>query len=490
MADVLDNDLAMARATDLVALLRCRAIGAEELLDLHLDRVERLNSSVNAVVVVDAERARAAARRFDAEGPGEGTGLLAGLPMTVKETWGAQGLPTTVGLPFLANNVSSEDSRPVARLRAEGAVIFGKTNVPIGGADHQTDNPIYGLTRNPWDLSRTVGGSSGGAAAALAMGLTPLELGSDIGGSIRIPAHMCGLFSHKGSYGLIPTLGHVPPMPEVKVEPDLSVAGPLARNAADLELGLDALTRAGPHAPPSRHERLADFRIAIWTGDLPYAASAETRAAIDEIARALSATGATVSLTARPDFDPMVSLETYIRSLFSIVLGGQPFRVDGAERATLGHDALWYADVMEQCASGSGPSWQALLDARRVLKAAWASFFRSWDAIICPVFPTTAFEHDLSGEGIGAQLHRRRQVDGQSHVYLSQLSWPSLATVADLPATVVPVPRKAGELPLGLQMIGPFMEDRTTVRLAALIEAELDYRFHAPPLLASTAPAA
>lgn len=481
MTDILDADPCLASAIDLVALLHRREIGAEELLDLHLARMEQRNRSINAVVVFDLDRARATARRIDAKGAGEDRGLLCGLPMTVKETWGVQGLRTTVGLPFLAGNIASEDSKPVARLRAEGAVIFGKSNVPIGGADHQTANPIYGLTRNPWDLSRTVGGSSGGAAAALATGLTPLELGSDIGGSIRIPAHMCGLFGHKGSFGLIPTLGHVPPMPEVMVEPELSVAGPMARTAADLELGLDALTRAGPQVRASRHERLSDFRIALWTGDLPYAASAETKAAIDDLAQALSARGATVSTTARPDFDPMVSLENYIRSLFSIVLGGQPFRVDEAERATLGDDALWYADVLEQCANGSGPSWQALSDERSALKAAWARFFCSWDAIVCPVFPTTAFEHDLSGDGIGGQLHRRRQVDGQSHVYLSQLSWPSLATVADLPATAVPVPRRAGELPLGLQLIGPFMEDRTLVRLAALLEAELGYSFRAPP---------
>lgn len=480
MAEVLD-DLGLARATDLVAMLERRAIGAEELLDLHLARVDALNAPINAVIALDVDRARDAARQFDGQSAGAGRGLLGGLPMTVKETWGAQGMRTTVGLPFLADNVSDEDSTPVARLRTEGAVIFGKTNVPIAGADHQTANPIYGLTRNPWDVSRTAGGSSGGAAAALAAGLTPLEVGSDIGGSIRIPAHMCGVFGHKGSYGLIPTLGHVPPMPGVKAEPELAVAGPMARTAADLELGFDALTCAGQTVPPSRRERLADFRIALWTGDLPYAASAETRTAIDDLAQALAASGVTVSTTARPDFDPMVSLETYIRSLFSIVLGGQPFRVDAAERATLGDDALWYADVLEQCASGSGPSWQALRDSRAMLKAAWESFFRAWDVIVCPVFPTTAFEHDLTGEGIGAQLHRRRQVDGENHVYLSQLSWPGLATVADLPATVVPVPRRAGQLPLGLQLIGPFMEDRTPIRLAALLESELDYRFRAPP---------
>lgn len=481
MEDSPASTLPFRSAQELVGMLRRREIGSEELLDIYLARIERHNPPINAVVSLDEGRARESARQHDGQEPGDRTGLLDGLPMTIKETWGAKGMRTSCGLPFLADNVSTEDSRPVDRLRREGAVIFGKTNVPIGGADHQTDNPIYGLTRNPHDLSRTVGGSSGGAAAALAAGLTPLELGSDIGGSIRIPAHMCGVFGHKASYGLIPTLGHVPPMPGVMIEPELSVAGPLARTAADLELGMSALTRAGTRIRASRCERLSGFRVALWAQHLPYAASAETLSAIEALAAALSGAGAMVSTSARPAIDPGHSLETYLRSLFSIVLSGQPFKVDVAERAMLGEDAIWYADILEQCAAGSGPSRQALTEARAHLRAAWQAFFAEWDVLVCPVFPTTAFEHDLSGDGIAAQLHRRRQVDDKDIVYMSQLAWPSLATIADLPATVLPAPRKAGELPLGLQLIGPALEDRTPIRLAELLERELGYCFAAPP---------
>lgn len=483
---LLEDDLAYSSASDLLGRLHRREIGAEQLLERQLARIDRLNPAVNAIVAFDLDQARQAARAHDAGDPATG-GLLAGLPITVKETYGARGMRTSCGLPFLADNISTEDAVAVARLRAQGAVLFGKTNVPIAGADHQTANPIYGLTRNPWDLERTVGGSSGGAAAALAMGFTALELGSDIGGSIRIPAHLCGVFGHKASHGLIPTLGHVPPMPGVMVEPDLAVAGPMARTAGDLALGLEALLRAGPGtspslAAPSRHDRLDSFRVAVWSRDLPYAASAETVAALADLAAALAGAGATVSETARPGLDPATSLDVYLHSLFSIVLGGQPFALSAESRARMGPDAHYYGDILEACASGTGPGRAALLESRARLKRAWQAFFREWDVLVCPVFPTTAFNHDLSGEGLEAQLHRRRQVDDRDVVYMSQLSWPSLATVADLPATVVPVPRRPGQLPLGLQLIGPAMEDRTGLRLAALLEQDLGYRFARPPL--------
>lgn len=485
------DSLAYSTAGELIAMLKSRQIGSEELLRLFLDRYERLNAPINAIVALDLDRAFDAARAADkALAHGDRVGALAGLPMTVKETYAAIGMRTTCGLPMLAANVSSEDAVPVGRLRAAGAVIFGKTNVPIAGADHQTDNPIYGLTRNPWALDRTVGGSSGGAAAALSAGLTPLELGSDIGGSIRIPAHMCGVFGHKSSYGLVPTRGHVPPMPGVMEEPPLAVAGPMARSARDLELALDILAARGPEKvpaaastmQPSRHERLGDFRIALWGHDLPYAATAETREAIATLAGQLRAEGAKVSETARPGFDPQEALATYIRMLFSIILAEQPFALSPQERADLPEDAQFFASLMQDCATPDPGRWSRLERDRARLCDDWARFFGDWDAIVCPVFPSTAFEHDLSGEGLKAQLYRRRQVDDCDVVYLSQLSWPGLATLANLPSTVVPVPRQAGQLPLGLQIIGPAMDDRTTIRLAALIEERLGYVAARPPL--------
>lgn len=485
------EDIAYSSATNLVQMLRTKQIGSQELLGIYADRIDLLNKPLNAVIAFDWDVAKEAARAADRHlAEGEDAGALSGLPMTVKETFEMKGTRTSVGLPFLANHYATQDSVAVGRLRQQGAVIFGKTNIPIGGADHQTDNPIYGLTRNPWDLERTVGGSSGGAAAALSAGLTPLELGSDIGGSIRIPAHLCGVFGHKSSYGLVPTRGHIPPMPGTVGEAELAVAGPMARTARDLEFAMDILTGAGPEDPPasttrmapSRHEKLSDFRIALWGQDFTYATSEETRNAIATLAVELETAGARVSVSARPDFDPQASLDIYLNTLFSIVMAGQAFKLSADERAHLPADALHYGQILENCSGTSAESWAALTKARHALHMCWQDFFRDWDVLVCPVFPTTAFKHDLSGEGMGAQLHRRRQVDDQDVVYMSQLSWSSLATIGHLPSTVVPVPRLEGQLPLGLQIIGPYFEDRTTIRLASLLEEQLGYRTSRPPL--------
>jgi amidase len=442
--------------------------------------VERLNPAINAVVALDESAALACARDADKRlANGEDNAPLLGLPMTVKDTYQTAGLVTTCGIPPLADFVPQEDAVAVARLRSAGAIIFGKTNVPAGGADHQTDNPVYGLTRNPWNTDLTVGGSSGGAAAALAAGLTPLELGSDIGGSIRIPAHFCGLFGHKTSYGAIPTLGHIPPMPGATHEPDLAVAGPMARTAADLELALDCLTTGAsdgrPLFPAARHEHLAGFRIAILAGDLPFAADTQTRAALEMVGKALERAGARVSTQARPGLDFADAFDCYIQSLFSIILAGQPLGLDRAMEDALAADAreiyarIAHIDPFDRRLS------LRLAEQRAQLRHAWGEFFAQWDAFICPIFPTTAFPHDLSGEGLAAQLFRRRRVDDGEVPYLTQLAWPGLATVAHLPATAFPVPRAQGEMPLGLQIIGPAMEDRTPIRLATLMEKCLGF---------------
>lgn len=475
-----EDELALASARSLLALLRARKIGAEELLRLHMDRVERLNPAINAVVALDESRALAGARDADRRlAKGEDNAPLLGLPMTIKDTYQTAGLVTTCGIPPLADFVPHEDAVAVARLRMAGAVIFGKTNVPAGGADHQTDNPVYGLTRNPWNTDLTVGGSSGGAAAALAAGLTPLELGSDIGGSIRIPAHFCGLFGHKASYGAIPTLGHIPPMPGVAHEPDLAVAGPMARTAADLELAFDCLAiGAGdgkPLLPAARHEQLAGFRIAVMTGDLPFAADAQTQAALEMVGNALERAGARVSMQARPDLDFADAFDCYMQSLFSIILAGQPLGLDRAMEDALPVDVRGlYARIAHIDPFDRGLSAR-LAEQRAHLRRAWAEFFTRWDAFICPIFPTTAFPHDLSGEGLAAQLFRRRRVDTGEVPYLTQLAWPGLATVTHLPATAFPVPQAQGDMPLGLQIIGPAMEDRTPIRLAALMEEALGF---------------
>ncbi|MBO0713409.1 MAG: hypothetical protein J2P59_01545, partial [Acidimicrobiales bacterium] len=240
-----DDELAFLPSVELLALLERGELSSRELLDTYLDRLDRHNKAINAIVTLDAERARQRAREADeARAHGESWGPLHGLPVTVKDVFETDGLRTTAGSPDLADYVPDRDAVLVGRLRGAGAVIFGKTNTPTMAADGQTFNPIFGTTNNPWDLTRTPGGSSGGCGAALAAGLTPLSFGSDIAGSIRIPANFCGVYGHKPSFGLIPQRGHIPGPPGQRLERDINVVGPLARDARDLDLALSVL--AGP----------------------------------------------------------------------------------------------------------------------------------------------------------------------------------------------------------------------------------------------------
>ena len=271
MSETLTRDTLDASATELAAALAARRVSALELADAAIARIEARDGPINAVVVRDFDRARDAAKAADAALARGDRRPLLGLPMTVKESHNVAGLKTTWGFEGFKDYTASEDAVGVARLKAAGAVILGKTNVPPFLADYQSNNPIYGRTGNPWDLTRTPGGSSGGAAAALAAGMVPLEFGSDIGGSIRMPAHFCGVYGHKPSFNLVPTRGHQPPMTPAGAGVLLLVLGPLARTAADLTLALDVL--AGPDTadavgyrlalPPARHAKLSDYRVLV-----------------------------------------------------------------------------------------------------------------------------------------------------------------------------------------------------------------------------------
>ena len=267
------RDIAFRSAAKLVAMVQRREISSEELLQLYLDRVRRFNPDLNAIVVMDVKRARTRAREADAAiARGESWGKLHGLPMTIKESYNVAGLPTTFGNPAFKNNIAARDALAVQRLKRAGVVLFGKTNVPLGLADFQSYNAIYGTTNNPWNKTRIPGGSSGGSAAALAAGMTGFESGSDIGGSIRNPAHFCGVFGHKPTWGLLPTRGHT----LGTIAPsDLSVIGPMGRSAEDLELGVSVM--AGPDEIQSMGSRsrylsavknsLRDYRARIWEND-------------------------------------------------------------------------------------------------------------------------------------------------------------------------------------------------------------------------------
>ena len=286
-------------ATSLVRALREHEVSSVELLEAYLDRVDRLNPALNAIVVDDRQAAFDQARAADrALATGEPLGPLHGLPMTVKEAFDLAGHPSTQGYPQMRDNIAVRDALAVQRLKRAGAVVFGKTNVPLNNGDFQAYNEIYGTTNNPWDLARSPGGSSGGGAAAVAAGLVGMEFGSDIGGSIRNPANYCGIYGHKSTWGIIPKRGHALARSPI-AEADLGVLGPLARSADDLALalqatvGADELTSAGVHySLPAPPDSVAGLRVAVWLDEPGAEVDEAVRAPIEAAARALAAAGA------------------------------------------------------------------------------------------------------------------------------------------------------------------------------------------------------
>jgi amidase len=477
-------DIELLPATELLARIRRRELGSHELLEAQLARIAVHDGVLNAVVATDEEGARAAARAAD-DAPADRRGPLHGLPITIKDSWEVAGMPATCGFPDLAGHVPARDAEAVVLLKDAGAIPFGKTNVPFAAADHQSYNPVYGTTSNPWDPTRTPGGSSGGPAAAVAAGFTALELGSDIAGSIRIPSHFCGIFGHKPSYGLVPRGGHIPPAPRALSVGPMAVGGPMARSAADLELALDVLAAAAErdrHAwsvrvPPSRHERLRDFRVALWADDEHFSLDSRCREAIHAWAEDLRALGVHVDATARPDIDVRASDDLYVASLFSLITTGVPedllahfVALGEADEDPRGYPAR-VAKAVRLTAHGH---WE-LVERQAQLRAAWARFFERFDVVLCPVQPAVAFAHDHSGEGPGhtAQYERVTLVDGEPVPYLHAMQWPGLITIADLPATAIPTGRLVDGMPVGLQVAGPHLEDRTPLRFAQLAEREL-----------------
>ena len=474
-----DQQLAFAPATEQLALLRSGTVSASELFELYSARIERFNDTYNLVVAFDRERARATAADIDRRrAAGETLGPLAGLPITIKDSFEVTGMPTTCGLEHLRDHRPEQDADAVAQLREAGANIFGKTNLPAGASDWQSFNPVYGISRNPWNPDRTVGGSSGGAAAAVAAGFTSFELGSDIGGSIRIPAHFCGVFGHKPTYGLISVRGQIPPPPGMLTRPELGVAGPIARSAGDLALLMGVLADA---LPAPRRERLEDFRVGVWMGDGAYRIDSAYRAALEAYLDDLRRAGARIEEVALP-VDPHESYETYLQVLFAIVGAPAPQEADAFE-ALADRDETGIAAKLARYMRTSLGEWFQLAEKRAHLMRDWAGFFRDYDVLVCPAVPVVAFEHMAEGSGVHSdQLFRRVTIDGEPAPYLD-FTWQGLALVANLPATVMPTGKFVDGLPTGLQIIGPNREDLTVIRFAEAA-SEAAGAFVPPPALA------
>ena len=480
----MDALLALDATGQLTALTSGR-VSAAELLEMTLRRHEAANGAVNAVVATDFERARERARAIDEHrAKGDPLGPLAGLPMTIKDTFDAEGMAASSGREDFRRG-RRPDAVVVSHARHAGAVIWGKTNTPVMAGDFQTYNSLYGTTNNPWDLARTCGGSSGGAAAALATRMTALEIGSDIGGSLRTPASFCGVYSHKPTWGLISQVGHVPPRPGALSERDLNVVGPMARSARDLRLLLSVLEAGALAARTQAPPEIGSLRIGLWLDQPEFGLDPEVGTVLEAFAAELRREGADVTPIASPV--AVDSLLTAYRTLLAALLAqdmpaaqlNAMQRIRGPAKLALkmgaGPDS-WAGLARDYTASHL--DWLAADEARARIGAQIRGVFSRFDVILAPINPVAAFPHDH-------RPFQRRTLalpDGSKLPYLAMLRWIALATACGLPATAIPAGQTATGLPVGAQLIGPRGADSRTIAIAEAIEARLG-GFVAPPEL-------
>jgi amidase len=479
-------DIPFRSARQLAADIRKKKIGCLELLDVYLARIEKYDGALNAVVVRDVERARTRARAADrALSKRHAWGPLHGVPMTIKESYDVAGLPTTWGVPAYRGNVATKNAVAVDRLLAAGVVLFGKTNVPLYLADWQSFNAIYGTTNNPWDVTRSPGGSSGGSATALAAGLTGLEAGSDIGSSIRNPAHFCGVYGHKPTWGIVPRTGQALPWQTAPV--DIDVVGPLARSADDLAIALsvmsgpDAIEAAGwqlrLRAP--QQKRLRDFKVALMLDAPGLPVDRVVTDRLQALGDFLGRQKAKVDDRARPAIDTSEAFAVYTRLLRSATSDRQS-DADFAKnvetvRALRPDDESYYARSL-RAAVVSHRDWLAANEARHRMRLAWAEFFRTYDLLLCPVAGTAAFPHDQQGE----RHTRTIEVNGARVPVTDHLFWAGYTGVSFLPSTAAPCGFTPSGLPVGVQIVGPQYGDLTCLAFAKLLEREFQ-GFVPPP---------
>lgn len=471
----------------LLAALQRKKISATELMTATLDRIRALNPKLNAIIALEEERALAQAGAIDkARMKGEKLGYLAGLPVTVKDAIDVEGFATCAGVEALRNNRPMADAPATQRLKAASAIILGKTNVPPMSGDFQTTNPVFGTTNNPWRLDHTPGGSSGGAAAAIASGMSALELGTDLGGSVRWPAHACGVFGLKPTYDLIPLGGMVPPPPGVPSTPNvrLGAIGPLARSAKDLELMLAAV--AGPaeaalslKLPGAQRQGLKGARLALLTTHPLAPTMSAVREGVVAAGAALAQEGAIVE-----EIDDLPAKLTDIHRLFStlmmaLVTLSFPEKLKAAliEKAkTIAPDDPSGEAGQARGAALNFAGFMAAEAERAKLEQMMADFFGRYDALLCPPATTLAFPHDH-----GPFTGRLLDIDGVKRPHGDFSAWSSIAGLLRLPAAVAPTGLSAGGLPTGVQIIAPRYQDLRTIALAERVGKQLN-GYRKPPL--------
>jgi amidase len=459
----------------MISDLAAKKISARELLDAHVARSAALAAKLNCVVATDIERAHKTAEAIDdARMRGETLGALAGLPMTIKDAFDVAGMPAVVGHPALRHrSPDCVDAEVVTSVKHEGAIVWGKTNVPLMTGDFQSYNGVYGTTNNPYDVSRTPGGSSGGAAAALAAGITPLEIGSDIGGSLRHPANFCGVFSLKPTWGALSQRGHIPPLIEEFDDRDLNVVGPMARNAGDLRLLWNVLRKSACTAPRD----IKGARIVLWDDEPGFPLSRDVRETLQRAGESFERQGAIVETIKLPVSGEEL-MPAYLDLLLPILAGGYPQFVYDSFLSMRDADLRAVAEgagdlTTAQFRLRSTASYRDVLRAvvkRQAMKDRFAQFFASgFDAILCPLGPVAAFPHsqDLP------PTERTLDVDGASVPYMSMLTWIALATALHLPAMAIPAGQNRNGLPIGVQLIAPWYGEDRLFDFAGTLEIEL-----------------
>ena len=450
----MDEGIATRPAVELATAIRAGKLSSRELLECYLDRIERLDRDVNAVVTLDTERAREAATAADELITlGANVGPLHGLPCTIKDAIETEGIRSTGGATALSDHVPAHDAPAVARLKAAGAIVFGKTNLPKWSADIQTYNELFGTTNNPWAVDRITGGSSGGAAAAVAAGFTSFDLGTDIGGSVRIPSHCCGVYGLKPTWGVISQRGYLDHTKGGTIDVDINVFGPIARSAHDLDLLLTQLAGPDPERavawrlelPLAEEHSLSDLNVGVWFDDDAAFVDSEYRAMLGATADKLADAGARVH-----DSHPPVD--------FSEQMGVFTTMITGAIAPTMAEDT-------DEPVGPSHLDWLRGEMQRHDLKRAWHDWFEHHDLLLCPAMATAAIPHDQEG----AFFERTVEVDGATHAHLELLSWLGFIGVLGLPSVAAPIGRTAAGLPVGMQIVAPWYHERRAIRAAELM---------------------
>ncbi len=488
-ADSGSHVLGLRSAGELLGMLKSREISSVELLEHFLERNDALHPQINAIVTLDIERAVASAKASDQRRmANEDVGELDGLPMTIKDAIAVAGVRSTGGAIELEHHVPERDAEVVTKVRDAGAVIFGKTNLPRWSGDVQAFNEIFGTTNNPWNLDCGPGGSSGGASAAIASGLTALDIGTDIGGSVRLPAHFAGVCGHKPSFGVVSQIGYIDHVSYGLSEADVNVFGPLARTVGDLELLFDVIR--GPRDDASGGWRLElpdargtakELRVAAWLDDPDCPVSNAVSGVLDDAVAAMESDGISIDRSARPAVPFNDVREVGLPLISAAVSPGRTEEEQAAlQKLATDSSASPTMRMRARASTISHREWLLLTEKRDTNRLLWADFFADFDVVLAPVAFVPAFEHQHDG----ILYTRTLTVDGTTRPYADLIVWTSQFGYVYLPSTVVPVGWTDDGRPVGIQVVGPYLGDRTTLEFAKYVESLLG-GYRVPPIAAN-----